>query len=96
MLNNKNINNKKLYKDIKGRCCICGCDIRSTLNIHRIKEGSNGGKYTENNSIVVDANCHGRIHSGEIVIIGKFQSTNGKVLIIIDKSKGEDEIIIPI
>ena len=63
---NKRIVNKKLLKDKKGVCQICG-KKGSTEKHHKKSKGS-GGNDTEENLIEVCRICHTKIHSGEIKI----------------------------
>lgn len=63
---NKRIENKKLLKDKKGVCQICG-KKGSTEKHHKKSKGS-GGNDTEENLIEVCRICHTKIHSGEIKI----------------------------
>ena len=63
---NKRIENKKLLKDKKGVCRICG-KKGSTEKHHKKSKGS-GGNDTEENLIEVCRICHTKIHSGEIKI----------------------------
>lgn len=63
---NKRIENKKLLKDKKGVCQICG-KKGATENHHKKSKGS-GGNDTEENLIEVCRICHTKIHTGEIKI----------------------------
>ncbi len=72
---------------LHGRCAICGESRYATLNVHRWKtEGKDGGEYTEGNSVVLCNNHHNLVHAKEILILGTFESTNGKVIIFIDEN----------
>ena len=62
----KRIVNKKLLKDKKGVCQICG-KKGSTEKHHKKSKGS-GGNDTEENLIEVCRICHTKIHTGEIKI----------------------------
>jgi hypothetical protein len=66
---------KKLYDK---KCYFCSCEIYDLLDVHRILEGANGGKYTEFNTITVCCLCHRKIHAGIIVIDRKYFSTSGR------------------
>ena len=61
---NKRIVNKKLLKDKKGKCQICG-KTGQTEKHHKKSKGS-GGDDTEENLIEVCRICHTKIHTGEI------------------------------
>lgn len=63
---NKRIENKKLLKDKKGVCQICG-KKGATEKHHKQSKGS-GGNDTEENLIEVCRICHTKIHTGEIKI----------------------------
>lgn len=61
---NKRIVNKKLLKDKKGICKICG-RVGQTEK-HHIKSKGSGGNDTEENLIEVCRKCHRLIHDGKI------------------------------
>lgn len=61
---NKRIENKKLLKDKKGFCQICG-KAGQTEKHHKKTKGS-GGDDTEENLIEVCRKCHRLIHDGKI------------------------------
>ena len=63
---NARIKNKKLLKDKKGKCQICG-KVGQTEKHHKKSKGS-GGNDTEENLIEVCRICHTKIHTGEIKI----------------------------
>jgi len=82
---NNIIKNKKIHKQIIGKCRICKIDIYNTLSIHRIKPGCKGGKYSTENSVVVCENCHRQIP--DIIQIDRYYlCSNGQMIlrIIID------------
>lgn len=60
----KRIVNKKLLRDKKGICELCGA--RGQTEKHHIKTKGSGGNDTEDNLIEVCRKCHTRIHTGEI------------------------------
>lgn len=62
----KRIQNKKLLKDKKGKCKICG--KTGATEKHHIKTKGSGGNDTEDNLIEVCRICHTKIHTGEIKI----------------------------
>lgn len=70
--------NKKAEKIIAGACYFCPESDYDLLDVHRIQEGCNGGKYTSGNTVVVCSNCHRKIHSGKIVIDRKYNTTAGR------------------
>lgn len=61
---NKRIVNKKLLKDKKHKCEICG-KVGPTEK-HHIKTKGSGGNDTEDNLIEVCRICHTKIHAGKI------------------------------
>lgn len=63
---NARIVNKKLLKDKKGKCEICG--KRGQTEKHHKKSKGSGGNDTEENLIEVCRICHTKIHTGEIKI----------------------------
>ena len=63
---NKRIVNKKLLKDKKGICQICG-KTGQTEKHHKKTKGS-GGDDTEENLIEVCRKCHRLIHDGKIKV----------------------------
>ena len=73
--------NKKLIKRIERECSFCKEDLLDVLDCHRIKHGSDGGKYTKGNIVVCCANCHRKCHSGNIQILGKHLSTSGRYVV---------------
>lgn len=72
---------KKLKKHIDKKCHFCEEDQYSLLDVHRIKPGKEGGKYTKGNTVTVCANCHRKIHSGTIEIKGRYLTTTGSHII---------------
>ena len=85
------VQDKKTFKKAAGKCRLCEEDRYSTLSVHRIKPGSEGGKYTKNNVVVCCENCHRRIHDGEIEIDRYYDSTAGTLLRIIEN--GEEKFV---
>lgn len=65
----KRIVNKKLLKDKKGVCEICG--KKGQTEKHHIKSKGSGGNDTKENLIEVCRICHTKIHTGEIKISNK-------------------------
>ncbi len=88
----KSFPNKKIFKHSMGKCCICNENEYSVLDSHRWeKKGSEGGKYSLNNTICVCTSCHRLIHADKIKIIGIFDSTIGTTIIYINKN-GQEQI----
>lgn len=74
----RRIINKQIKKKIDKKCYFCEVDDYACLNCHRIIPGSENGRYTEHNTICCCANCHAKIHDGQIKIDRKYYSTSGK------------------
>jgi len=72
--------NKQNKKRHEGKCHFCSENDYDLLDVHRITEGKDGGKYTDHNTVTACACCHRKIHSGRIVIDRWYQSTGGRVL----------------
>lgn len=72
---------KKIFKLAEGQCRICGLQDYATLDVHRIIEGKNGGKYSEDNSVCVCAVCHRKIHAGTIVVDRYYLGSDGRKLL---------------
>jgi hypothetical protein len=64
-------------KLIKKQCFFCEEKDLKLLDCHRIVPGS---KYTLWGTLCLCANCHRKIHSGIIQILGKYSSTIGPVI----------------
>ena len=75
------MNFKQRKKRVHGKCYFCEENDYSLLDVHRIVPGSEGGKYVEHNTIVLCANCHRKVHSNKIEIIGRHFSTTGRHVI---------------
>jgi len=68
-------------KLIKESCEICGDPRKSALNIHHIIPKCDPRCTNNNyNLSIVCHTCHDLIHAGEIVIIGVYDSTDGRKL----------------
>lgn len=61
---NKRIVNKKLLKDKKGVCQVCG--KTGQTDMHHIKTKGSGGDDTKENLIELCRKCHRLIHDGKI------------------------------
>ncbi len=72
---------KQINKKIDGKCYFCGEDDYDLLDSHRIIPGSEGGKYTEYNTLTTCATCHRKCHSGRIKIEGRHYSTAGRYIL---------------
>lgn len=81
MSRRKTLIDKVAKKKHDKKCHFCGCDQYELLDVHRIIEGSDGGKYTEFNTVTTCALCHRKIHAGMIKIDRKYLSTTGRWLL---------------
>jgi len=81
--------NKKIKKLSNKKCHFCGESNYCVLDVHRIIEGANGGKYTDHNTVVTCSNCHRKVHDGKIKIDRKYYSTQGWVLHYFDENGTE-------
>ena len=68
------IRSKKSFKKFAGKCAFCEETDYAVLDVHRIMEGFKGGNYDSINSIVACANCHRKIHAGNLQLIKKHKS----------------------
>lgn len=73
--------NKIFKKKTEGCCFFCNEKDYALLHVHRISFEDEVNRYTDFNTIVVCANCHCRIHDGQILIDRKYFSTNGKYVL---------------
>jgi 5-methylcytosine-specific restriction endonuclease McrA len=85
----KKLIDKVIKKKIDKRCKFCGEEDYCLLDVHRIIPGSEGGKYTESNTVSSCSNCHRKIHDGKIKIDRKYPSTAGWVLHYFDEYGAE-------
>ena len=83
--------NKKLYKQVAGKCTICKIPLIEVLEVHRIQFGSQGGEYTSDNIAIICSNCHSLVHKGKIIIDKWYHSTDGRKLRIIEN--GEEKFL---
>jgi hypothetical protein len=81
--------NKKIKKLIDKKCYFCGENNYCVLDVHRILPGSEGGIYSEHNSVTACSNCHRKIHDGKIKLDRKYYSTKGWVLHYFDENQIE-------
>lgn len=82
----KKLSKKQIKKRCDKKCYFCDCETYELLDVHRIIEGKNGGKYTEWNMCTTCCMCHRKIHSNIIKILGKYYSTKGYVIHYIDEN----------
>ena len=75
---------KQILKHSERACRFCPPEEQNpyaVLDVHRIVPGSEGGKYTDGNTVVVCCKCHRLIHAGAIEILGRHFSTSGRYVI---------------
>jgi hypothetical protein len=77
----KTLIDKKAKKRLDKKCHFCNEDDYDLLDVHRIVEGKDGGRYTDFNTVTTCSKCHRKIHSGRIEIKGKYSSTAAKYVI---------------
>jgi hypothetical protein len=82
----KKLSKKQIKKRCDKHCYFCDCDIYELLDVHRIVEGKDGGKYTDWNMCTACCLCHRKIHTNIIQILGKHYSTKGYVIHYIDEN----------
>jgi len=87
----KRLVDKKIKKHTDGECYFCGENDYDLLDVHRIIPGEEGGKYTEYNTLTACANCHRKIHSGKIQILGKYPTYTGKDVLHYITEDGEEK-----
>lgn len=85
MSKNKKLINKKIKKLIDKKCKFCGESEYCTLQVHRIIYGSEGGIYSDHNTVTTCSNCHNKIHDNKIKIDRKYLSTKGWILHYFDE-----------
>lgn len=76
------IRNKKAFKKFAGKCAFCDESDYAVLDVHRIIEGSKGGKYHSINSVCLCANHHRKVHDGAIKIIKKHISFGENLFVL--------------
>jgi len=86
----KKLIDKKSKKKHDGKCYFCGISEYELLDVHRMLEGKDGGKYTEFNTICSCSNCHRKIHAGKITIHGRHYSSSGKYVLHYTNEEGEE------
>lgn len=86
----KKLINKVAKKKSIGHCYFCKNNDYVQLQVHRINFEAAINEYTDFNTIVVCANCHCRIHDGQIKIDRKYYSTSGKYVLHYWINEGEN------
>lgn len=70
--------NKVAKKKLDGKCHFCPVDDYACLQLHRILPGEDDGIYSDFNTITCCANCHNKIHDGQIVIDRKYFTSSAR------------------
>lgn len=83
------IRKQEVIKRIAGKCHLCSESDYHVLDAHRIIPGREGGKYYNENIVILCSNCHRRVEAGEIQILGRYKSSNGKLVLHIKKDEQE-------
>jgi hypothetical protein len=66
----------------KVKCEICDLLEPRALEIHHVIPRNDPGSHNNNSNLaVLCGSCHNLIHSGEIIVLGIYQSTSGRVII---------------
>lgn len=81
--------NKVIKKQVDKKCHFCGLQEYCVLDVHRIIPGSEGGEYTDHNTVTCCSCCHRKIHEGLIKIDKKYYSTKGWILHYFDEKGTE-------
>jgi hypothetical protein len=71
---------QQVRRFVDKKCYFCPNDNPAVLHCHRIFEGQHGGTYDPRNTVCACANCHSRIHAGQIVIHGRHPAYGGDKL----------------
>lgn len=77
----KTLIDKQDTKHAEKKCYFCPTSDYALLHCHRIIPGEDGGRYTPHNTVVCCANCHNRIHDGQIIIDQKYPTTAGGMVL---------------
>jgi len=72
------------------KCEFKECEEKIKIDNHHIHSLSKGGKDKPWNKCKVCPNCHRKIHMGEIIIEGRFETTAGNTIVY--RNKGEKSI----
>jgi len=72
---------------IPEKCEIRECNELINIDNHHIHSLSKGGKDKKWNKCKLCPNCHRKVHMGEIIIEGRFQTTNGNMIVYRNKNE---------
>lgn len=66
----------------KIKCEICGLENKEILHRHHIiPRVDSRSTNKDNNLAILCPNCHSKVHTGELIILGVYASTDGKTLV---------------
>lgn len=82
MKKSRKYSRQQCIKLVDKQCLFCGEDKYELLDCHRIFPGEKGGTYVPRNTITSCANCHRKMHSGIIKVVGKYLSTSGSWVVM--------------
>ena len=68
---------RKIIESLLHGCRFCGETTPSVLDEHHIVFRSEGGGNERSNLVVACANCHRKVHSGEIRVDGWYETSSG-------------------
>jgi hypothetical protein len=88
----KELIDKEVVKRSAGKCRFCPCSVYAALDVHRIYPGEDGGRYTQDNSVVLCAVCHRYVHAGLIKIDRYYGCTDGSRKLRIERG-GQEEFV---
>lgn len=77
----KRYSRQQIAKLFHKKCYFCEEEDYSILDAHRIIPGEKGGTYHPHNILVICSNCHRKVHSGGLQILGKHPSSTGRWVI---------------
>lgn len=69
-------------------CEVCNTEVK--CDIHHIHSIGLGGKDIESNKCRICPNCHRKVHTGDIILEGRYSTTNG--VMVVWRNKGEPSI----
>jgi len=73
----KRYSRQQIRKLMDKKCYFCPQDDPAVLDCHRIFEGERGGTYDLMNTVCLCANCHRRVHDGQIKIHRRCMAMGG-------------------
>jgi hypothetical protein len=86
----KKYTKKQIKKLVDKKCYFCSESDYALLDVHRILEGKDGGKYHEQNTITVCVSCHRKIHAQRIKVFRKYTTTLGRTVLHFIDENGQE------